>query len=174
MEEYSIDFSLEHHISGKDFLTAEGGLARVKWLHDQVDQNGLYFLQDGQFSRYLLREITSCFINGQFISTIVLGLSFIERTIAGRFNCNGDNPKKESKELFSAARDKGWLTQREYDLIEGLRKLRNPIVHFRDPLDPDRPEVRAINESKSPHALLEEDAKAFLAAIISLLNKTAL
>lgn len=112
----------------------------------------------------------------RLIATVVLGFSLIERTIAGRLSFNSERKAAggTSEELVNAALNKKWLTPEEYANLNALRKLRNPIVHFRDHLDASRPEVKALLSAKTTAQIIEEDAKKVVEATIHVLNKTAL
>lgn len=172
-----LDFSLERSITGEELFRGSGKLERLAWLNNCVPGASFFFLQDGEFSKLVFQEAAASFVNGQFIAAIVLGFSFIERTIAGRLSHVGENGlarNGRSEELFKAAVNKGWITQGEFDSLETLRSLRNPIAHYRDPLDSSRPEVRALLQAKTPMLMLEQDAKVVLNAAIRLLGKTAI
>jgi hypothetical protein len=176
MIEYSMDFSLSETVSGEELLSGGGKLERLAWTHKLIGASDLYFLQDGAYSRYLLKEILDCFVNGQYIATIVLGFSFLERTLAGRFNFIGKPgvAGSNSINLFKKAFEEKWLSHDEHEVFESLRTLRNSVTHFRAPLDQSRPEVRAMQAGTTPIAILESDAKEFLSAAIQMLHKTAL
>ena len=87
-----VDFSTSQSISGSAILGG-GRLDRAAWVASRISTDNLYLLQDGEFSRLLLHETLECFVNGQFIATIAIGFSFIERSISGRLSFNKDlNP----------------------------------------------------------------------------------
>ena len=171
-----IDFSLDQSVYGRELVLGSGRLYRLEWLTKRIPEQDLYLLQDGVFSQLLFNEISECFINGQFIATIVLGFSFIERAIAGRLSFIGDKKiaAGTSEQLINAAHKKGWLTETECNHLNDLRKLRNPVVHFKEPLDLSRPEVASILRTKTTPQLLEGNAQQILEATIHVLNKTAL
>lgn len=175
---HNIDFSLDRAITGSQLLAGSGRLGRVEWLTKNLPENDLYFLQDGEFSHLLLTDLLETFVGGQFIATIILGFSFIERTIAGRLDYMGENgPAKEkwrSDKLLKVALCKEWLTVEEHSNLIRLGKLRNPIVHFHDLLAETRPEVKAELSAKTTAQMLESDAKQMLAAAIHVLKKTSL
>lgn len=171
-----LDFSFDRTVTGEELLVGSGRLGRLAWLAKRIPEKDLYLLQDGAFSQFLFSEVSESFVNGQFIATIVLGFSFIERTIAGRlsFVSEKNAAKGTSEQLIDAALAKGWVTTEEKKLLNNLRALRNPIVHFKEPLAQNRPEIRALMEAKTASQLLEHDAKNILEAMIHVLNKTAL
>lgn len=170
------DFSFSRPVLGADLLGGTGHLARASWLAKHIREEDMYFMQDGTFSQLLLQEVLSTFVGGQFIATIVLGFSLIERTIAGRL-AYGDEKNAAlatSEMLLKNALDRNWLTQEEHDLLDNLRKLRNPIVHYKDHFSDKRPEIRAAMNARTIEQALERDAKEILAATIKVLGKTAL
>jgi len=171
-----LDFSLDYAVPGDVLLGGTGRLGRMAWLGKQLRENDLYLLQDGALSKLIFNEVLECFISGQFIATIILGFSFIERTIAGRLSHVGEKAasKGSSEELIATALQRNWLTKTEHDHINELRTLRNPIVHFREHLAETRPEVKAALNARSTAQMLETDAKQILEAAIHVLGKTAL
>lgn len=176
MDEYFTDFSLAETVSGEELLSGSDRLDRLAWIHKRIGTGDLYFFQDGPYSRFLFKEILDCFVNGQYIATIVLGFSFLERTLAGRLHFIGKPQVARGKsiDLFKAAHAENWISEGEHAIFESLRTLRNSVAHFHDPMDKLRPEIRAIQEGRTPAAILESDAKEFLSAAVQLLNKTAL
>lgn len=169
------DFSFDHAVTGDALLGGAGQLGRISWLGKRLRENDLYLLQDGAFSKLLFNEILECFVGGQFIATIALGFSFIERTIAGRLSHIGEKAAAKgcSKQLIEAALQRKWLTQTERDHIDELRALRNPIVHLRE-YSRILPEVKAALNARSAAQMLETDAKQILEAAIHVLSKTSL
>lgn len=133
-------------------------------------------MQDGTLSQLLFKEVLSSFVAGQYIATIVLGFSLIERTVAGRLAFSGDKSAASAKSetLLMNALERGWLKKEEHEHLNELRRLRNPIVHFRDHLSGTRPEIRADLNARTTEQVLETDAKRILEAAIYVLQKTAL
>lgn len=171
------DFPYAHSIFGKDLLSGSDRFQRLAWLAKEIPVQDLYQVQDTGYSKLLFNEISECYINGQFIATIVLGFSFIEREIAGRLFSIGDKKtaeKGKSEELINSAHKKGWLTEDEMTRLNKLRDLRNPVVHFRDPFNFSHPDIAAILKAQTTPKCLEENSKLILGAIIHILNKTAL
>jgi len=171
-----LEFSFDHPVFGQELLGGNGYLARASWVAKRIREDDIFHMQDGTLSQLLFKEVLSSFVAGQYIAAIVLGFSLIERTVAGRLAFIGDNDAAlaKSEDLLKNAFDRKWLKEEEYDLLNKLRKVRNPIVHFRDPLSESRPEVRAASTAQSTIQILEEDAKCILDAAIRVLGKTAL
>lgn len=171
-----LDFSHDVTVSGDELLSGTGRPGRIGWLAQRIRKDDLFMLQDGSFSKLLFIETIECFVGGQFIATVVLGFSLIERAIAGRLSHVGDKKaaKGKSEDLMVSALNKGWLSQTEFDQINELRALRNPVVHFREHLSMSRPEVKATINGRDIPQMLESDAKRILEAAIHVLGKTAL
>jgi hypothetical protein len=174
--ETEFNFSFDRPVYGEELLGGSVQLARASWVARRVRNDDVYFMQDGTLSQLLFKEVLSTFVSGQYIATIVLAFSLIERTVAGRLAFVGDKPAAlaNSVPLLKSALERGWLKQEEHDLLDELRKLRNPIVHFRDHLSETRPEVRAALSARTTEQILESDAKQILEATIHVLQKTAL
>lgn len=172
----NLDFSFDRAVHGEELFGGTGKLGRATWLAKRVREDDIYFMQDGTLSQLLFIEVLESFISGQYIATIILGFSLIERTIAGRLNFVGNRVAAtgSSEGLIDAALQKEWLTEEEHGQLHELRQLRNPIVHFRDHLAESRPEVRAALLARTTAQILEADAKRILEATIHVLNKTAL
>ena len=171
-----LDFSFDVSATGEQLLGGSGQFVRGAWLSQRIRRDDFFLLQDGSFSKLLFAEVLECYVSGHFIATAVLAFSLIERTIAGRLSHIGREAeaKGTSQELLRAALNRHWITQNEYDQIDALRDLRNPIMHFKDHLAPNRPEVKAAMSGRDTRQLLESEAKSILEAAIHVLGKTAL
>ena len=171
-----LDFSPDRAVTGSELLKGSYRLSRVEWLTNNLHENDLYLFQDGELSQLLFTDLIETFVGGQFIATILLGFTFIERTIAGRLSFVGDKKtaKESSTELLDAALSRGWLSIGEHSKLNELRQLRNPIVHFREHLADTRPEVKAVLSGRSATQMFESDAKQILAVSIHVLKQTSL
>jgi len=97
-------------------------------------------------TKFLFEETRYCFAYGQFLAAIVLGLSYIEHTVAAMFYAMGrdDLQKSSVTELLREAVRDGWIERTEFKALERARKLRNTVTHFRRPLRKDTVESRAV------------------------------
>ena len=170
------DFSFDRPVYGYELLGDSGQVARASWLTKHIRDDDIYFMQDGTLSQLILKEVLSTFVAGQYIATIVLAFSLIERTVAGRLAFVGEKSAAlaKSESLLKSAFERRWLSTEEYELLGELRKLRNPIIHFRDHFSETRPEIRATLNARTTEQILEADAKKILEATINVLQKTAL
>ena len=123
----------------------------------------------------MFEEARYCFVYGQFLSSAILGFAFVERTLAAMFYASGrdDLERSISKKLFQEAQDEGWISKEEFDLFEMARKLRNPLTHFRTPMQEELSESRAFREGSEPHEVVEGDAKQILEVVFRLIELNA-
>lgn len=170
------DFSTNVAVLGDELFGGSDRLKRFFLLTTHVNKNDLLLFQDGEFSKLLFIEMLESFVNAQFIATIQLGFSFIERVIAGRVSFVDDsaNEKTRSFELFKIALQKTWLTPDECTQLKFLLDNRNAIVHFRDQSNESRPEIVAVMNTKTLPQQLEADANKILVMAIHILKKTSL
>ena len=173
-----IDFSFRDSdaVFGKELLAKVGTDHRSMWIRSKIRENDLYFFQDGKLSQVLFLETLACFEERHFSAVVVLAFTFIERSIAGRFfsQGHGDPRNLTSENLLKKGSELGWLSKHEFEHLDQLRQIRNSLVHFRDPLHPERPEIRAVLSAKLPTELLESDAQTVLGAAIHVLSKSAI
>ena len=100
-----LDFSFDCVVHGEELLAGTDRLGRAAWLAKRVREDDIYFMQDGTLSQLLFTEVLESFIGGQYIASIVLGFSLIERTVAGRLAFVGDTAAatERSEGLIDAA-----------------------------------------------------------------------
>ncbi|MBA4285723.1 MAG: hypothetical protein C0434_09360 [Xanthomonadaceae bacterium] len=171
-----VDFSVDKWISISDLQKSVPSLERAAWIATLTRGTDGYFMQDGEFSKALFGEALACYVGGHFIASIVLGFSLIERSLAGRLSHVGPAmaSKGKSQAILASALKKGWLSQEEHDELDRIREFRNPVAHFRDPLDESRPEIRAVLNAKTGPMMLEADARTVMRAALNVAGKTSL
>jgi len=123
----------------------------------------------------LFEEARYCFVYGQFLATIVLGLAYIEHSLAGLFYASGRNELERAgiSILLKEALAYNWIDQAEFDNLQRARRIRNPITHFRRPLHSDTIEYRAVMQDGMPYTIIEEDARHVMETAVHLLGKSA-
>jgi hypothetical protein len=165
----------EEWLTREDNICHQDRLARLNWLASRLPDAEYWTFPGGLTSKYLFEEIRYCFVYGQFLATIVLGLSYIERTLASLFYASGRNDLERASitTLLREALNCGWINQIEFDNLQRVRKIRNPITHFRRPGYDDTIEYRAVIENKLPYTVVEEDAQHVLGTVLHLLGKNA-
>lgn len=166
----------EEWLTHEDDVCREDRIARLKWMNDQLPQCEYFGLHGGEMTLYLYEETRYCFAYGQYLATIVLGLAFIEQSLAAHFFASGSDEVKRANVsvLFTKALDEGWITQVEFDNLEHARKVRNPITHFREYTKSDRIEMRSLEQNDEPYSILESDAYQVMETIFHLMGRNLL
>jgi len=163
-------------IEHEDAVARADRIARLEWLASNYPSSDLGFmLRGGWLSHRLLEEARYCFAYGQFLATAILGVAFIERVLAARFYAAGrdDLERAGGHDLLREALRSAWISQDEFEQFDKVRRLRNPLVHFRRPLAPDTMEYRAVEGEAHPDQLAEGDAQAILMGVCRVLQKSA-
>ena len=139
-------------------------LARLDWMAALHAETTDYLVQGGLESIQLFNEARYCYVYGQYLAVTILGVAFVERMIAARFYAADRNDLEQARgvDLLRAALHEGWITDAEFRQFDCMRKLRNPLVHFRRPLADGRIVMRAINEERDVFELLKSDAEEVL------------
>jgi hypothetical protein len=171
----NINSTVEEWITREDRVCRQDRVARLNWLANKVPEAEYWVFPGGSMSKYLFEEARYCFVYGQFLATIVLGLSYIEHTLAGLFYVSGRNDLERASisTLLKEALNNGWINQTEFNNLQHARKIRNPVTHFRKPLYDDTIEYRAVMENELPYTIIEEDAQHVMETVLHLLGKNA-
>lgn len=174
-DKYEMDFDIAHTVDSEELLNGSGRLERLALLNARIKKGDLYFLQDGKRSKLVFQEAADSYVNGQFISSIALGFSFIERTIAGRLWFLNERKKAKDKgeSLLKEALARQWITDGEFTSLNNLRNIRNYVVHFQS-LSNDENNVKNLFEPDPKSLDFEDRAKQVLLAAINVLHKTSL
>ena len=169
------NLSSEEWLIREDSTGRKDRLARLDWLISNVPDANYMTFPGGLMSKYLFEEARYCFVYGQFLAVIVLGLSHIEHTLAALFYMAGRNDLERAtiSTLLREAKTEGWVTETEFDNLERARKVRNPITHFRRPLHDETVEYRAVAQNELPYTIIEEDAQHVMETVLRLLGKNA-
>ena len=70
-------------------------------------------------AKFLFEETRYCFAYGQYLAVIVLGVAFIERTLAAEFYASGRNDLRTHQHFGAAQRSaKCWLVD-----CRGVRRI---------------------------------------------------
>lgn len=149
-------------------------IERLMWLQEHTPQfeHGFLF-RGGQMGLQLWEEARYCFVEGQYLATTILSLSFIEYQLSGIMYGAGVD-EAEDYTAFKTI-DKAYkmqlITSEERDLLHKVRKRRNPIAHFQSPLDEYTLSRRAVSENSQPEKILEGDAEDALMAVFSVIKR---
>jgi hypothetical protein len=163
----------EQWLDNEDKVEHEARLERCRWLASLMPKVDWMLYGTGQMSKYAFEEARYCFIYGQYLGSIVLGLAFIEWSLAGAFYAAGrsDLERASITVLSKEALNRGWLSRADYDAIDEVRVYRNPITHFRPPGHDERVEARAFHESIDTYEVIERDARKVMQTVFHLVLK---
>ncbi len=129
----------------------------------------------GWIAKNLYEEAWYCFVYGQFLSSIILGMAYIEHTLAALLFGTGRSHLERANisELLREAVSLNWLNQEELDSIQHARKMRNNVLHFRRPLIEGGIVHRSVERKEQPYSILEEDARYIMKVMFHLIDKEA-
>jgi len=165
----------EEWLTREDEVCYPDRLARLQWLSGIAPKAEYWTFPGGLLARYLFEEARYCFVYGQFLAAIVLGIAYIERTLAALFYASGrkDLERAGLIQLLKEALNHGWIDQRDYANLQHARRIRNPVTHFRKPGDNETIEYRAVIGNELPYLIIEEDARHVIETALRLLEKNA-
>ena len=160
-------------LSGEDSKCFEDRLSRLQWLIDNSPAGEYWAFPGGLLAKSLFEEARYCFVYAQYLATILVGLAYIERTLAALFYGAGRNDLERASlsALLGEAYAEGLIGSGEFRDLERIRENRNSYAHFRRPGHEDSMEARAILEDEAPYSVIERDATAVIAAALNMVAK---
>ncbi len=151
------DDLFREYLSQKDKDSIEGRIRRLKHLHN-INQDDTVIAGDLEFA-FAYREAQFTFVEGFFLSTILLTQSFIEKLFQSYFDEKGIKCKRTFSSMLTYAKDNKIISNFIYENIDYLRRIRNPITHIKNWDYTDSLSKRSLESGKDPNLQLEEDAK---------------
>jgi hypothetical protein len=165
----------EQWISHEDEICHADRVERLRWLASKLPRAQYSTFPGGLMAKFIFEETRYCFAYGQYLAVIVLGLAFIERTLAVEFYAAGRNDLERSSfsKLLREAQNARWLSEEEYQAFDRARKIRNPVTHFRHPGHHENIEHRMEEENEYPYTMIEQDARTIAAAVMHMVGRNA-
>ena len=165
----------EDWLPHEDTVNLEDRTERLDWLAEIMPEAEYLTFPGGLMTKYLFEECRYCFVYGQFLAVIVLGLAFLEKTLASWFfsAVRDDLERASIARPLAEARNAGWLTEGEHEKLERIRLTRNPVTHFRHPLAEDSVELRALDREDHPYSVIANDARDVIVAVMHMLGRNA-
>ena len=159
----------------EDTQCFEDRLSRLNWLTENSPAGEYWTFPGGLHAKSLFEEARYCFVYAQFLATILLGLAYVEQTLAALFYGAGRNDLERASfsVLLKEARAGGLIADSQFQDLEEIRVKRNTHAHFRRPGHEDSIEARAILEHAPPYSVIEQDATAVMTAALQLVAKNA-
>lgn len=162
-------------LTREDRVGRDDRLARLEWIADLLPQADYLSFPGGILAKYHFEEMRYCFVYGQFLAVILLGLAYIERIIAASFYGAGRNDLERASisTLLREAVASGMITRDEFAQIDHARETRNAFTHFRRPLHEENIEYRAMIENEFPYEIIERDARYTIEAAFRIVARNA-
>lgn len=160
-------------VSHEDEICRADRIERLQWLTIEMPKAERLRFPGSLMAKFLFEETQYCFAYGQYLAVIVLGLAFIERTLAADFYATGRNDLERSSfsELLREARNSQWLSEAEYKAFNRARGIRNPVIHFRHPGHHENVEHRMVEDNEHPYIMIEQDARTIVAAVMHMVGR---
>jgi len=151
-----------------DKMTFDERLRRLTYI-SQIYPKELLLKGDMEFV-FTFNETKVCFINGHYISTIILAQSFIEKFFYDFFIRN--NLKKQAASglagMIKYAKQNNLIDTFILKKVEDLRLKRNPFIHPKDWNYPHDLSERMQRNKTQPHEQLEKDATEAIQVMFTL------
>lgn len=163
-------------LENEDSAGREDRIQRLAWVAELMPQAEYLGFPGGWLSKCHFEEMRYCFVYGQFIAVIFLGLAYIERTLAANFYASGrdDLERANISLLLREAVASGAITRDEFQRCDKAREMRNAFSHFRRPLHEDSVEYRATSQNDTPYAIIEDDARHIIETVFRIVARNAI
>jgi hypothetical protein len=168
-----MDTSLAEWLDGEDRANREERLSRLEWIASRMPEKESFSFHAGLTSFHLFEETRYCYVYGQFLATITLGMAYIEQSFAAIYYGRGrtDLGKAGSAELFREALEGGLISHADHSRLEKIRKTRIPITHFRPPLHEDTIEGKSVRQHRHPYKIIGDDAQFVMLMVLKMVGK---
>lgn len=158
----------ERMLAKSDKETFASRVERLKFADGIIGNIGMLGSMETVF---ILREAGWAYINGAFISTIMLSQAFIERRLHDLMLEKGfeSEAKHGARSIIRFCRKHQLVSDYLLDKFDRLRRIRNPFVHVKSSDHPFSLDQRIFTEKIQPNDLIENDAKEALSLMYTLL-----
>jgi hypothetical protein len=171
------DLDLARHLLADMHDDLYGKVMRLRQLTDlggDLGRNGTMIF--GSVAALAWGEARSSFINGNFVSTVLLCQSMVEHLLAsflqGGLLIDDLPPRISFRETLKHCRDRRLISAEEEIELEKLMKLRNPLSHYRHVGDDSGLDRRSIDGREPLAALIHRDAVFAIGLATRILSKT--
>ncbi|MBL8092305.1 MAG: hypothetical protein JNJ43_18370 [Anaerolineales bacterium] len=158
----------ERMLAKSDKETFASRVERLKFVDGIIGNIGMLGSMETVF---IFREAGWAYINGAFISTIMLSQAFIERRLHDLMFEKGfeSEAKHGAQSIIKFCRKNQLVSDFLLDKFDRLRQIRNPFVHVKSSDHPFSLDQRMFTEKIQPNDLIENDAKEALSLMYTLL-----
>ena len=160
-------------ILNEDAVTLQDRTERLQWLLENTPQNEVWLFHAGNLNYELFEQMRYSYVYCQDLSVILLGLSFIEHTLASLLYESGrdDLARKNLSLLVQEARNNFLIDSEEEASIEEARKIRNDITHFRTPTENSSIDWQTKYNRETFFSVININAKKIVKVCFLLMNK---
>lgn len=169
----TIDRRSGNWLNSRNIVFSKNGANRLEWLVNQTPRSSHWVFPGGSVTINLFEAASYCFVNGQFLGAMVMGLSYIEHTLAGLFAAAGRKELENSgvEVLAREAAVLALLKQKDFDIVKEATKKRNAKFTMRRSVGFQNSENPIIEENEEESAVYEEDGRKVMSVVIRLLDK---
>lgn len=159
-----LEFLIERH----DRNTMPARLQRLKWLQ-KVFPSGRGFLMPMD-SAYVFNEAKDTFLDGHYVSTLLLACAFFEHRLGSLLEAHGYEKEASSglQSILKTLRKHGLVNDYLLTQADRLRERRNPFVHLKEFQHPHTVDQRSLRSGRDVFELLAEDARMALSLVYQL------
>lgn len=165
----------EEWLMREDEVAKQGRIERLKWLMEQTPGNRIWLFHDALHSYELFEQTRYCFVYGLFLATIILGVSYVENTLAALFFASGrdDLERANLNVLIEEAYKVEWINEKEKKALDNARLIRNDVTHFRKPGSSNPITSQMFTTCQSSEIIFENYARETMLIVFKILNRTA-
>lgn len=160
-------------LSAEDDATRSSRAVRLAFVLQAGGPLGNMLIPGGFVPARALDEARWCYVNGQFLASVLLCQAMLEHVLAGQYALMGKDSliKKGFERLCDEALADHLISPSEHCAFASLRLLRNPYVHPKRMNDPKRMERRMMTENLSQEDIVEGDARQALLTVLRLMER---
>jgi hypothetical protein len=160
-------------LSDTNQVFSKKGANRLEWLVNQTPRSTHWVFPGGSVTINLFEAASYCFVNGQFLGAMVMGLSYIEHTLAGLFFAAGRKELENAgvEVLAREALSLSLLKQKDFDIIKEAAQKRDAKLSMRRSVNQESNQNPMIDEDEQDSAVYEEDGRKVMSVVIRLLDK---
>jgi hypothetical protein len=168
-----VDRKTGNWLSGTNQVFSKKGANRLEWLMSQTPQSSHWVFPGGSITINLFEAASYCFVNGQFLGAMVMGLSYIEHTLTGLFAAAGRKELENAgvEVLAREALSLALLKQRDFDIIKEAAQKRDAKLSMGRSVGKLSEGQSMIQEDERESAVYEEDGRKVMSVVIRLLDK---
>jgi hypothetical protein len=160
-------------LSDTNQLFSKKGANRLDWLVSQTPRSSHWVFPGGAVTINLFEAASYCFVNGQFLGAMVMGLSYIEHTLAGLFAAAGRKELENAgvEVLAKEALTLSLLKLKDFEIIKEAAQKRDAKLSLGRSIGKLSEGQPMIKEDEKDSAVYEEDGRRVMSVVIRLLDK---